>query len=82
MSSDAALPTLDPALRPPLRAELLADNKQFVALAGELLLAFRNTDNKACAICGAEQGVQHKKSGICHQLVMWRAGTQYKKAGS
>ena len=82
MSSDAALLTLDPALRPPLRAELLADNKQFVALAGELLLAFRNTDDKACAICGAEQGVQHKKGHVCFQLVMWRAGTQYKKAGS
>jgi hypothetical protein len=82
MSSDVALPTLDPALRPPLRAELLADNKQFVALARELLLAFRNTDDKACAVCGAEQGRQHKKSSVCHQLVEWRAHTQYKKTGS
>ncbi len=82
MSSDAALPTLDPALRPPLRAELLADNKQFVVLAGELLLAFRNTTDNACAICGAEQGRQHKRSSVCRRLVEWRAGTQYKKAGS
>jgi hypothetical protein len=80
MSSDVALPTLDPALRPPLRAELLADNRQFVILASELLLAFRNTDDNSCAICGAKQGVQHRKGAVCRQLVEWRADTQYKAA--
>ena len=71
-----------PSLRPPRRAELLADNKAFVALAGELLVAFRNTDDAACAICGVKQGEQHRKRRVCRQLVEWRAHSQYKKAGS
>ncbi len=75
-------PSTEPARRPPLRAELLADNKQFVALAGELLVAFRNTDGAACAICGVKQGEQHRKRHVCRQLVEWRAHSQYKKAGS
>ena len=70
--------TEEPKLRPPLRAELLADNKSFVALAGELLVAFRNTDDSSCAICGAKQGVQHKTRAVCRQLVEWRAHSQYK----
>ena len=71
--------TEEPKLRPPLRAELLADNKQFVTLAGDLLVAFRNTDDSSCAICGAKQGVQHRKGAVCRQLVEWRADSQYKK---
>ncbi len=73
------MPSTEPARRPPLRAELLADNKQFVALAGELLHAFRNTDDSSCAICGVKQGVQHRKRAVCFQLVMWRSDSQYKK---
>ena len=72
-------PSTGPSLRPPLRAELLADNKSFVALAGELLAAFRNTDDHACAICGIKQGVQHRPEFVCRQLVEWRADSQYKK---
>ena len=68
-----------PSLRPPRRAELLADNKAFVALAGELLVAFRNTDDSSCAICGVKQGEQHRKRAACFQLVMWRSDSQYKK---
>ena len=83
-----ASPSTGPSLRPPLRAELLADNRAFVELASELLLAFRNTDDSACAICGAKQGVQHPKGkltathpegNVCRQLVEWRASAQYKK---
>jgi hypothetical protein len=72
--------TDEPKLRPPLKAELLADNKQFIALAGKLLVAFRNTDDKSCAICGAKQGEQHKKGHVCFQSALWRANSQYKKA--
>jgi hypothetical protein len=72
--------TEEPKLRPPLRAELLADNKEFVALAGELLVAFRNTDDHACAICGIRQGVLHRQGNVCRRLVEWRADSQYKKA--
>ena len=75
-------PNTAPALRPPRRAELLVDNKAFVVLAGELLVAFRNTDDASCAICGAKQGVHHKQGAVCFQLTTWRADAQYKKAGS
>ena len=74
-----APPGTGPGLRPPLRAELLADNKSFVALARELLLAFRNTDDHACAICGIKQGVQHRPEFVCRALVEWRASAQYKR---
>ena len=74
-----APPSTGPSLRPPLRAELLADNKEFVVLAGDLLVAFRNTDDNSCAICGIKQGVQHRKGAVCRQLVEWRADSQYKK---
>jgi hypothetical protein len=60
------------------RNELLADNKRFVELAGELLHAFRDTDDRACAICGAGPGVQHMTGAVCGRLVLWRAATQYK----
>ncbi len=72
-------PSTAPTFRPALRAELLADNKGFVELAGELLHAFRNTDDASCAICGAEQGAQHRREHVCFQLTRWRHATQYKK---
>ena len=74
-----APPGTGPSLRPPLRAELLVDNKSFIVLAGELLVAFRNTDDNSCAICGSKQGVQHKTRAVCRQLVEWRADSQYKR---
>ena len=66
-------------LRPPLKAELLQDNAEFFDLAGDLLVAFRNTDDASCAICGALQGEQHRRGHVCFQLTKWRAATQYKK---
>lgn len=67
-------------LRPLRRAELLADNKQFVALAGEILRALRDTDDNSCAICGAPQGKQHRRAHVCFQLAKWCHATQYKAA--
>jgi len=69
-------------LRPPRKDELVADNSAFVELAGELLEAFRDTDDKACAICGANQGEQHQRRAPCFKLAVWRAQTQYKRAGA
>jgi hypothetical protein len=67
-----------PPLRPPKRAELLADNKQFVAIATDLLYAMRKTADGSCAFCGAPVGQQHRRGRICFRLVLWRSKTQYK----
>ena len=71
--------TEEPKLRSPRKDELLADNKEFVELAGEILRALRNTDDASCAVCGAKQGVQHARRHVCFQLTKWRHATQYKK---
>ena len=70
--------TTEPKLRPPTRAELLADNKKFVLLAKKILHAVGNTSDGACCLCGVEQGKQHKRGSVCFQLVLWWAHTQYK----
>ena len=43
-------------VRPPTRKELLADNRAFVDLVGELVHTVRNTADKSCCLCGAPQG--------------------------
>ncbi len=65
-------------VRPPTRKELLADNRAFVDLVGELLRTVRTTADKSCCLCGAPQGTQHKVGRICLRLANWRHSTQYK----
>jgi hypothetical protein len=67
-----------PELRPPRRAELLADNKQFVAVTTDLLYAMRQTADGSCCFCGTPIGQQHRRGRICFRLVLWRSQTQYK----
>ena len=57
--------------------ELLAHNKQFITMAGDLLLILRGTDDSSCACCGAPQGVQHVAGYVCRALVEWRAVSNY-----
>ena len=59
------------------RAKLLADNKAFIAMAGDLLEVLRETEDRSCAVCGAVQGKQHGAGHVCRALVEWRAITQY-----
>ncbi len=59
------------------RAKLLADNKAFIAMAGDLLEVLRETEDHSCAVCGAFQGKQHVAGHVCRALVEWRAETQY-----
>ena len=59
------------------RAELFADNRTFIAMAGDLLEVLRETVDHSCAVCGAPQGKQHVAGHVCRALVEWRAKTQY-----
>ncbi len=65
-------------VRPPTRKELLADNRAFVGLVGELLHVVRTTADRSCCICGSSVGKQHKAGRICLGLANWRHSTQYK----
>ena len=62
------------------RDELLADNRAFIEMAGDLLLALRDTEDTSCGVCGAIQGKQHRAGHVCRALVEWRASTQYGRA--
>ncbi len=64
------------------REELLADNKAFIEMAGDLLLALRETEDASCGVCGAIQGKQHRPGHVCRALVEWRARTQYARAST
>ncbi len=60
--------------------ELLADNKAFIAMAGDLLRSLRGTEGGSCVVCGAPRGEQHVDGHVCRTLVEWRATTQYGRA--
>ena len=62
------------------RNELLADNRAFIDMAGDLLHALRETEDGSCGVCGVPPGKQHVAGHVCRALVEWRARTKYGSA--
>ena len=59
------------------RDELLAHNRSFIIMATALLYELRGTEDKSCAVCGSEAGVQHRAGFVCRSLVEWRHSAKY-----
>ncbi len=57
--------------------EIVAHNRDFVAMATELLQVLRGTEDRSCSVCGAKVGKQHHAGQICRSLVEWRHSSTY-----
>ncbi len=57
--------------------EIVAHNRDFVAMATELLHVLRGTEDRSCAVCGVNMGKQHRAGHVCRALVEWRHSSTY-----